>query len=93
MQAELNDNLRLSVIPTPTKDLLKQAVARYCSDRRRQFLATVPMKSWRTSFHGLFQHDLPLLFLTPPAPTRCTAACTNTRSDGSIGRAVLRLRR
>jgi len=61
MQAELNDNLRL--YPDPNSDLLKQAVARYYGVEGSQvFLGNGSDEVLAHIFHGLFQHDLPLLF-------------------------------
>ncbi|KFF44037.1 MULTISPECIES: histidinol-phosphate transaminase [Pseudomonas] len=61
MQAELNDNLRL--YPDPNSDLLKQAVARYYGiDAGKVFLGNGSDEVLAHIFHGLFQHDLPLLF-------------------------------
>ncbi|TFF10037.1 histidinol-phosphate transaminase [Pseudomonas sp. BCA14] len=61
MQAELNDNLRL--YPDPNSDVLKQAVARYYGiDAGKVFLGNGSDEVLAHIFHGLFQHDLPLLF-------------------------------
>ncbi|MEO8492732.1 histidinol-phosphate transaminase [Pseudomonas sp.] len=61
MHAELNDNLRL--YPDPNSDLLKQAVARYYGiDAGKVFLGNGSDEVLAHIFHGLFQHDLPLLF-------------------------------
>ncbi|MPQ82733.1 histidinol-phosphate transaminase [Pseudomonas sp. MAFF 730085] len=61
MQAELNDNLRL--YPDPNSDLLKQAVAKYYAiDAGNVFLGNGSDEVLAHIFHGLFQHDLPLLF-------------------------------
>src|SRR5476649_2346518 len=61
MQAELNDNLRL--YPDPNSDLLKQAVAKYYGiDASKVFLGNGSDEVLAHIFHGLFQHDLPLLF-------------------------------
>ncbi|UOK37812.1 histidinol-phosphate transaminase [Pseudomonas palleroniana] len=61
MQAELNDNLRL--YPDPNSDLLKQAVAKYYGvDAGTVFLGNGSDEVLAHIFHGLFQHDLPLLF-------------------------------
>lgn len=61
MQAELNDNLRL--YPDPNSDLLKQAVAKYYGiDTGKVFLGNGSDEVLAHIFHGLFQHDLPLLF-------------------------------
>lgn len=61
MRGELNDNLRL--YPDPNSDLLKQAVARYYSVQPNQvFLGNGSDEVLAHIFHGLFQHDAPLLF-------------------------------
>ncbi|ROM57622.1 histidinol-phosphate transaminase [Pseudomonas poae] len=61
MQAELNDNLRL--YPDPNSDVLKQAVAKYYGiDAGKVFLGNGSDEVLAHIFHGLFQHDLPLLF-------------------------------
>ncbi|WNW11718.1 histidinol-phosphate transaminase [Pseudomonas sp. DTU_2021_1001937_2_SI_NGA_ILE_001] len=61
MRAELSDNLRL--YPDPNSDLLKQAVARYYQVQPEQvFLGNGSDEVLAHIFHGLFQHDLPLLF-------------------------------
>ncbi|WP_175651091.1 histidinol-phosphate transaminase [Pseudomonas sp. Marseille-P9899] len=61
MRAELNDNLRL--YPDPNSDLLKQAVARYYDVQPGQvFLGNGSDEVLAHIFHGLFQHDAPLLF-------------------------------
>ncbi|MBP1127802.1 MULTISPECIES: histidinol-phosphate transaminase [Pseudomonas] len=61
MRAELNDNLRL--YPDPNSDLLKQAVANhYGIDTGKVFLGNGSDEVLAHIFHGLFQHDLPLLF-------------------------------
>jgi len=61
MQAELNDNLRL--YPDPNSDLLRQAVARYYGiDAGKVFLGNGSDEVLAHIFHGLLQHDLPLLF-------------------------------
>ncbi|MCS3511612.1 histidinol-phosphate transaminase [Pseudomonas grimontii] len=61
MQAELNDNLRL--YPDPNSDLLKQAVAKYYAiDASKVFLGNGSDEVLAHIFHGLFQHELPLLF-------------------------------
>ncbi|MFT0473293.1 histidinol-phosphate transaminase [Pseudomonas antarctica] len=61
MQAELNDNLRL--YPDPNSELLKQAVAKYYAiDVGKVFLGNGSDEVLAHIFHGLFQHDLPLLF-------------------------------
>lgn len=61
MLAELNDNLRL--YPDPNGDLLKQAVAEYYAVQSNQvFLGNGSDEVLAHIFHGLFQHDQPLLF-------------------------------
>ncbi|MDU9389715.1 histidinol-phosphate transaminase [Pseudomonas sp. zfem002] len=61
MRGELNDNLRL--YPDPNSDLLKQAVARYYKVQPNQvFLGNGSDEVLAHIFHGLFQHDAPLLF-------------------------------
>ncbi len=61
IQAELNDNLRL--YPDPNSDLLKQAVARYYGiEASKVFLGNGSDEVLAHIFHGLLQHDLPLLF-------------------------------
>ena len=61
MQAELNDNLRL--YPDPNSDLLKQAVASfYGIDAGKVFLGNGSDEVLAHIFHGLLQHELPLLF-------------------------------
>ncbi|MDE1166876.1 MAG: histidinol-phosphate transaminase [Pseudomonas sp.] len=61
MRAELNDNLRL--YPDPNSDLLKHAVADYYGIKPAQvFLGNGSDEVLAHIFHGLFQHDLPLLF-------------------------------
>ncbi|WP_431701774.1 histidinol-phosphate transaminase [Pseudomonas sp. BR20] len=61
MRAELNDNLRL--YPDPNSDLLKQAVAKYYGiDAGKVFLGNGSDEVLAHIFHGLFQHELPLLF-------------------------------
>ena len=61
MQAELNDSLRL--YPDPNSDLLKQAVAGYYGVQSNQvFLGNGSDEVLAHIFHGLFQHDKPLLF-------------------------------
>jgi len=61
MRGELNDNLRL--YPDPNSDLLKQAVARYYKVQPGQvFLGNGSDEVLAHIFHGLFQHDAPLLF-------------------------------
>lgn len=61
MQTELNDNLRL--YPDPNSDLLKNAVARYYGVQSNQvFLGNGSDEVLAHIFHGLLQHDKPLLF-------------------------------
>ncbi|MGG5871597.1 histidinol-phosphate transaminase [Pseudomonas peli] len=61
MQAELNDNLRL--YPDPNSDRLKQAVADYYGVQTVQvFVGNGSDEVLAHAFHGLFQHDQPLLF-------------------------------
>lgn len=61
MQSELNDSLRL--YPDPNSDLLKGAVARYYGVQTNQvFLGNGSDEVLAHIFHGLLQHDLPLLF-------------------------------
>jgi len=61
MQAELNDNLRL--YPDPNGERLKQAVADYYGVRLDQvFVGNGSDEVLAHAFHGLFQHDKPLLF-------------------------------
>ncbi|MDD1013314.1 histidinol-phosphate transaminase [Pseudomonas rubra] len=61
MRGELNDNLRL--YPDPNSDLLKQAVAGYYGVQGNQvFLGNGSDEVLAHIFHGLFQHDAPLLF-------------------------------
>lgn len=61
MGAELGDSLRL--YPDPNSDLLKQAVADYYSVQPRQvFLGNGSDEVLAHIFHGLFQHNGPLLF-------------------------------
>ncbi|WP_409276610.1 histidinol-phosphate transaminase [Pseudomonas defluvii] len=61
MRVELNDNLRL--YPDPNSDLLKQAVAEYYGVQGNQvFLGNGSDEVLAHVFHGLFQHDAPLLF-------------------------------
>jgi histidinol-phosphate aminotransferase len=61
MRAQLNDDLRL--YPDPNGDLLKQAVAEYYGVQTGQvFLGNGSDEVLAHIFHGLFQHDLPLLF-------------------------------
>lgn len=61
MQTELNDNLRL--YPDPNSDLLKQAVAEYYDVQGNQvFLGNGSDEVLAHIFHGLLQHDKPLLF-------------------------------
>ncbi|HEN8799638.1 histidinol-phosphate transaminase [Pseudomonas sp. CM25] len=61
MRAELNDNLRL--YPDPNGDRLKQAVAEYYGVTAAQvFVGNGSDEVLAHIFHGLFQHDAPLLF-------------------------------
>ncbi|MDY1018042.1 histidinol-phosphate transaminase [Pseudomonas coleopterorum] len=61
MRAELSDALRL--YPDPNSDLLKQAVADYYGVQTNQvFLGNGSDEVLAHIFHGLFQHDQPLLF-------------------------------
>jgi histidinol-phosphate aminotransferase len=61
MQAELNDNLRL--YPDPNGERLKQAVADYYGVRSEQvFVGNGSDEVLAHAFHGLFQHQQPLLF-------------------------------
>ncbi|MCG4451961.1 histidinol-phosphate transaminase [Pseudomonas sp. MMS21-TM103] len=61
MQAELNDSLRL--YPDPNAERLKQAVADYYAVRLDQvFVGNGSDEVLAHAFHGLFQHDKPLLF-------------------------------
>ena len=61
MRGELGENLRL--YPDPNSDLLKQAVARYYGVQTNQvFLGNGSDEVLAHIFHGLFQHDAPLLF-------------------------------
>ena len=61
MQTELNDNLRL--YPDPNSDLLKNAVARYYGVQSNQvFLGNGSDEVLAHIFHGLLQHDNPVLF-------------------------------
>ncbi len=61
MQAELNDNLRL--YPDPNGERLKQAVAEYYAVQPNQvFVGNGSDEVLAHAFHGLFQHDGPLLF-------------------------------
>lgn len=61
MHAELGDALRL--YPDPNSDLLKQAVADYYGVQTQQvFLGNGSDEVLAHIFHGLFQHDQPLLF-------------------------------
>ncbi|WP_213879147.1 histidinol-phosphate transaminase [Pseudomonas sp. dw_358] len=61
MRAELGDSLRL--YPDPNSDLLKHAVAEYYGVQTRQvFLGNGSDEVLAHIFHGLFQHDQPLLF-------------------------------
>jgi histidinol-phosphate aminotransferase len=61
MQAELNDNLRL--YPDPNGERLKRAVADYYGVQPAQvFVGNGSDEVLAHAFHGLFQHDKPLLF-------------------------------
>ena len=61
MQAELNDQLRL--YPEPGSDRLRQAVAEfYGIDTRQIFVGNGSDEVLAHIFHGLFQHDEPVLF-------------------------------
>ncbi|MDY1049011.1 histidinol-phosphate transaminase [Pseudomonas coleopterorum] len=61
MRSELSDALRL--YPDPNSDLLKQAVADYYGVQTNQvFLGNGSDEVLAHIFHGLFQHDQPLLF-------------------------------
>jgi histidinol-phosphate aminotransferase len=61
MQAELGDSLRL--YPDPNSDRLKQAVADYYGVQPAQvFVGNGSDEVLAHAFHGLFQHDAPLLF-------------------------------
>ncbi|MDE1169258.1 MAG: histidinol-phosphate transaminase [Pseudomonas sp.] len=61
MRAELTDDLRL--YPDPNSDVLKHAVADYYGIKTAQvFLGNGSDEVLAHIFHGLFQHDLPLLF-------------------------------
>ena len=61
MRGELNDNLRL--YPDPNGDRLKQAVAEYYGVTPAQvFVGNGSDEVLAHIFHGLFQHDAPLLF-------------------------------
>jgi len=61
MQAELGDTLRL--YPDPSGERLKQAVADYYGVRPAQvFVGNGSDEVLAHAFHGLFQHDKPLLF-------------------------------
>ena len=61
MRAELGDDLRL--YPDPNGDLLKQTVAEYYGVQTTQvFLGNGSDEVLAHIFHGLFQHDQPLLF-------------------------------
>ncbi|HBO11271.1 MAG TPA: histidinol-phosphate transaminase, partial [Halieaceae bacterium] len=61
MQAELNDGLRL--YPDPNGERLKHAVAEYYGVCPAQvFVGNGSDEVLAHAFHGLFQHDLPLLF-------------------------------
>ena len=61
MRAELTDDLRL--YPDPNGDRLKQAVAAYYGIEPAQvFVGNGSDEVLAHAFHGLFQHDKPLLF-------------------------------
>lgn len=61
MQAELNDSLRL--YPDPNGERLKQAVATHYRVRPEQvFVGNGSDEVLAHIFHGLFQHDRPVLF-------------------------------
>ncbi|MCQ2047969.1 histidinol-phosphate aminotransferase [Stutzerimonas stutzeri] len=61
MQAELNDGLRL--YPDPNGERLKHAVAEYyCVCPAQVFVGNGSDEVLAHAFHGLFQHDRPLLF-------------------------------
>ena len=61
MQAQINDDLRL--YPDPNCDLLKHAVADYYSvSPQYVFVGNGSDEVLAHAFHGLFQHDKPLLF-------------------------------
>lgn len=61
MQAELNDNLRL--YPDPNGERLKRAVSDYYGVQPAQvFVGNGSDEVLAHAFHGLFQHDKPLLF-------------------------------
>ncbi len=61
MQAELNDSLRL--YPDPNGERLKHAVAEYYGVQASQvFVGNGSDEVLAHIFHGLFQHDKPLLF-------------------------------
>src|SRR5690606_12635576 len=61
MQAELNDSLRL--YPDPNGERLKNAVAEYYDVQANQvFVGNGSDEVLAHIFHGLFQHDQPLLF-------------------------------
>jgi len=61
MQAELGDSLRL--YPDPNGERLKQAVANYYGVRPEQvFVGNGSDEVLAHAFHGLFQHEQPLLF-------------------------------
>jgi histidinol-phosphate aminotransferase len=61
MAAQVSDDLRL--YPDPNSDLLKQAVADYYAVQSGQvFLGNGSDEVLAHIFHGLFQHDQPLLF-------------------------------
>lgn len=61
MQSQVNDDLRL--YPDPNGDLLKQAVARFYGVTAAQvFVGNGSDEVLAHIFHGLLQHDKPLLF-------------------------------
>ncbi|MFF7707004.1 histidinol-phosphate transaminase [Pseudomonas sp. NPDC007930] len=61
MREQLNDDLRL--YPDPNSDRLKQAVAEYYGVRPQQvFVGNGSDEVLAHIFHGLFQHEAPLLF-------------------------------
>ncbi|MEH6565727.1 MAG: histidinol-phosphate transaminase [Halopseudomonas sp.] len=61
IQAELNDSLRL--YPAPNADALKAGIARYHGVTSAQvFVGNGSDEVLAHIFHGLFQHDLPVLY-------------------------------
>lgn len=61
MQSALNDDLRL--YPDPSADLLREAVARYCSvDKSMVFVGNGSDEVLAHIFHGLLKQDKPILF-------------------------------